>query len=129
MDLLLHQERLCETLGLRGRQQQIIEELIALLAPRGASASLAQAYLRQGDVATLLKRFDAAERTLSTALRLSRELGEAALERNALRSIGLLRWHRGTACGSAHDHQERAGHRAGDRRRPDGRGRSGEHRR
>jgi tetratricopeptide (TPR) repeat protein/class 3 adenylate cyclase len=95
VDLLLHQERLSETLGLRGRQQQIVEELIALLAPRGASASLAQAYLRQGDVATLLKRFDAAERTLSTALRLSRELGETALESNALRSIGLLHWHQG----------------------------------
>ena len=95
VDLLLQQERLCETLGLRGRQQQIVEELIALLAPRGASASLAQAYLRQGDLATLLKRFDAADRALSTALRLSRERGEAALERNALRSIGLLRWHEG----------------------------------
>ncbi len=95
VELLLHQERLCETLGLRGRQQQLVEELIALLAPRGASTSLAQAYLRQGDVATLLKRFDAAERTLSTALRLSRELGEAALESNALRSMGLLRWHQG----------------------------------
>jgi class 3 adenylate cyclase/tetratricopeptide (TPR) repeat protein len=95
VDLLLHQERLSETLGLRGRQQQIVDELIALLAPRGASASLGQAYLRQGDVATLLKRFDAAERALSTALRLSRELGETALERNTLRSIGLLRWHQG----------------------------------
>ena len=95
VDLLLQQERLCETIGLRGRQQQIVEELIALLTPRGASASLAHAYLRQGDVATLLKRFDPAERTLSTALRLSRELGEAALECNALRSIGLLHWHQG----------------------------------
>jgi tetratricopeptide (TPR) repeat protein/class 3 adenylate cyclase len=93
--LLLHQERLCETLGLRGRQQQLVEELIALLAPRGASANLAQAYLRQGDVATLLKRFDAAERALSTALRLSRELGEAGIESHTLRSIGLLRWHQG----------------------------------
>jgi tetratricopeptide (TPR) repeat protein/class 3 adenylate cyclase len=95
VDLLLQQERLCETLGLRGRQQQIVEELITLLAPRGASANLAQAYLRQGDVATLLKRFDAAERALSTALRLSRELGEASLEGNTLRSIGLLHWHQG----------------------------------
>ena len=95
VDLLLHEERLSETLGLRGRQQQIAEELIDLLAPRGPSASLAQAYLRQGDVATLLKRFDAAARTLSTALRLSRELGEGALECNALRSIGLLHWHQG----------------------------------
>ena len=95
VDVLLHEERLSETLGLRGRQQQIVEELIALLAPRGPSARLAQAYLRQGDVATLLKRFDAAARALSTALRLSRELGEAALECNTLRSIGLLHWHQG----------------------------------
>ena len=95
VDLLLHEERLSETLGLRGRQQQIVEELIDLLAPRGPSSRLAQAYLRQGDVATLLKRFDAAARALSTALRLSRELSEAALECNALRSIGLLDWHQG----------------------------------
>jgi tetratricopeptide (TPR) repeat protein len=73
----------------------MIEELIASLAPRGPSARLVQSYLRQGDVATLLKRFSAAERALSTALRMSRALGEAALERTALRSIGLLRWHEG----------------------------------
>jgi serine/threonine protein kinase/tetratricopeptide (TPR) repeat protein len=92
-DVLLQQERLCETLGQRGRQQQIVADLIALLAPRGASPRLALAYLRQGDLLTLLKRFDAADRALSTALRLSRERGDAALERHALRSIGLLRWH------------------------------------
>jgi serine/threonine protein kinase/tetratricopeptide (TPR) repeat protein len=92
-DLLLQQERLCETLGQRGRQQQIIGQLIALLAPRGASTQLAQAYLRQGDLSTLLRRFDAAERALATALRICRERGETALERHALRSIGLLRWH------------------------------------
>ena len=92
-DVLLQQERLCETLGLRGRQQQIVGELITLLAPRGASPRLTLAYLRQGDLLTLLKRFDAADRALSTALRMSRERGDAALERNALRSIGLLRWH------------------------------------
>jgi serine/threonine protein kinase/predicted ATPase len=92
-DLLLQQERLCETLGQRGRQQQIIGQLIALLAPRGASTRLAQAYLRQGDLSTLLRRFDAADRALGTALRIGRERGDAALERHALRSIGLLRWH------------------------------------
>jgi serine/threonine protein kinase/tetratricopeptide (TPR) repeat protein len=94
-DVLLRQERLCETLGLRGRQLQLSAELIALLAPHGASARLAEAYLRQGDVSTLLKRFDAADRALTTALRMSRERGDAALERSALRSIGLLRWHQG----------------------------------
>jgi tetratricopeptide (TPR) repeat protein/class 3 adenylate cyclase len=94
-DVLLRQERLCETLGLRGRQLQLSDELIALLAPHGASGRLAESYLRQGDVSTLLKRFDAADRALATALRMSRERGDAALERNALRSIGLLRWHQG----------------------------------
>ncbi|HVD92556.1 MAG TPA: tetratricopeptide repeat protein [Vicinamibacterales bacterium] len=94
-DVLLRQERLCETLGLRGRQIELAAELIALLAPRGASVRLAEAYLRQGDVSTLLKRFDAADRALATSLRMSRECGDAALERSALRSIGLLRWHQG----------------------------------
>jgi len=94
-DILLRQERVCETLGLRGRQQRLVDELIALLAPVGASAKLAEAYLRQGDVSTLLKKFDAAGRALETALRIAREQGDAAAERNALRSIGLLRWHEG----------------------------------
>ena len=94
-DVLLQQERLCETLGQRGRQQEIIGELVALLAPRGASERLAQAYLRQGDLLTLLKRYNEADRALSTSLRLSRERHDAALERHVLRSIGLLRWHEG----------------------------------
>ena len=66
-----------------------------MLAPRGASERLAQAYLRQGDLLTLLKRFNEADRALSTSLRLSRERHDAALERHVLRSIGLLRWHEG----------------------------------
>jgi tetratricopeptide (TPR) repeat protein/class 3 adenylate cyclase len=94
-DLLLQQERECETLGLRGRQREIIGALIAHLAPRGQSSRLAEAYLRQGDLLTLLKRFDAADRALSTALRISHERDDAALERNTLRSVGLLRWHEG----------------------------------
>jgi tetratricopeptide (TPR) repeat protein/class 3 adenylate cyclase len=93
--LLLEQERECETLGLRGRQRQIVSELIAHLAPLGPSTRLAEAYLRQGDLLTLLKHFGPADRALGTALRISREYGDAALERNALRSIGLLRWHEG----------------------------------
>jgi serine/threonine protein kinase/tetratricopeptide (TPR) repeat protein len=94
-DVLLQQERLCETLGQRGRQEQIVDELIAQLAPRGASERLAQAYLRKGDLATLLRRFDAADRALSTALRICRERNDVALEHTALRSMGLLRWHEG----------------------------------
>lgn len=94
-DLFLMQDRLCETLGLRGRQRQIVDDLITHLAPLGPSARLAEAYLRQGDLLTLLKRYNAADRTLGTALRMGREQADAALERNALRSIGLLRWHEG----------------------------------
>ena len=70
-DVLLQQERLCETLGQRGRQQQIVADLIALLAPRGASPRLALAYLRQGDL------LDAAE---AVRRRRSRVEHGAALE-------------------------------------------------
>jgi serine/threonine protein kinase/tetratricopeptide (TPR) repeat protein len=94
-DLLLLQERVCETLGLRARQQQIIDSLIAHLARSGSSARLAEVYLRQGDLSTLLKRFDAADRALATALRISDERGDPWLQRSALRSLGLLRWHEG----------------------------------
>ncbi len=94
-DVCFRQERLCETLGIRARQITIVEELIALLAPHGGSRQLAEAYLRQGDVFILLRRFDAADRSLATALRLSRELGDVNGERNAARSFGLLRSHEG----------------------------------
>jgi predicted ATPase len=94
-DVLLRQERLCEMLGLRSRQLDLVEALIALLAPYGPSERLAQAYLRQGDAFTLLRRFDVAERALETALRIARERRDAAGERNALRSIALLRTYEG----------------------------------
>lgn len=94
-DILLQQERVCETLGLRGRQQEIVRHLIAHLVPRGLSPRLAEAYLRQGDLLTLLQRFRGADRALGTALRIGREQGNPTLERNALRSLGLLRWHEG----------------------------------
>lgn len=94
-DVLLRQERLCEMLGLRSRQLGLVESLIALLAPHGPSQRLAQAYLRQGDAFTLLRRFESAERALETALRIERERGDTAGERNALRSIALLRSYEG----------------------------------
>ncbi len=94
-DILFRQERLCETLGLRGRQQRIIDELVALLAPSTEPAHLAEAYLRLGDLSTLLRRFEEAETALDHSLRLRRELGDAIGQRNTLRSLGLLRWHQG----------------------------------
>ena len=95
VDLLLQQERVCETLGLRARQQQIIDLLIAHLAREEGTVRLAEVYLRQGDLSTLLKRFDAADRALATALRIGQERGDTTLLRSALRSLGLLRWHEG----------------------------------
>ncbi|HET7583909.1 MAG TPA: tetratricopeptide repeat protein [Gemmatimonadaceae bacterium] len=93
--ILLRQERLCETLGLRERQQHLIDELITLLQPSGDGASLAEVYLRQGDVSTLLRRFDDAERALTRSLDLRRACGDVEGERNTLRSLGLMRWHQG----------------------------------
>ncbi|MGH7539747.1 MAG: serine/threonine-protein kinase PknK [Gemmatimonadota bacterium] len=93
--LLLRAERVCESLGLRERQLEMARELISLLEPRGESAQLAEAYLRLGDVHTLVKRFDEAERALEESLRVGRALGDAEAERNTLRSLGLLRWHQG----------------------------------
>jgi tetratricopeptide (TPR) repeat protein/class 3 adenylate cyclase len=94
-DILLLQERMCETLGLRERQQQLIDEVIALLPPNEAPPQLAEAHLRQGDLFTLLGRFDLGAAALETSLRLSRERGDPTGEGNALRSLGLLRWHEG----------------------------------
>jgi tetratricopeptide (TPR) repeat protein/class 3 adenylate cyclase len=95
LEILLRQERLCETLGQRGRQQQIISELIRLLGPDGDRARLAEVYLRQGDVCTLLRRFDEGEQALQRTLRIQRELADETGEQKALRSLGLLRWYQG----------------------------------
>ena len=94
-DVLLRQERLCEALGLRSRQLVLVESLIALLAPHGPSERLAQAYLRQGDAFTLLRRFESAERSLETAQRIAQDRADDAGARNALRSLALLRSYEG----------------------------------
>ena len=104
-DLLLQQERLCETLGLRARQQEIIDALIAHLAREGTSARLAEAYLRQGDLSTLLKRFDAADRALGTALRIAQERGDTTLAAQRLAQSWSAPLARGTARRGARDHR------------------------
>ena len=92
-EVLLRQERMCETLGLRARQQLLIDRLIALLEGSGDTRRLSEVYLRQGDLFTLLRRFGDAEHVLQESLRLRRELNDAALIRHSLRSLGLLCWH------------------------------------
>ncbi|MFQ5853301.1 MAG: tetratricopeptide repeat protein, partial [Candidatus Binatia bacterium] len=94
-DILLQQERLCETLGERERQQRLIDELLSLLEITKDRARLADVYRRQGELFTLLGRFDSAEPALRDSLRISQELCDAAGERNTLRSLGFLDWHRG----------------------------------
>jgi predicted ATPase len=95
VEVLLEQERLCETLGLRGRQQELIGRLILLLENAGDPRRLAEAYRRQGDVHTLLTRYDEAETALARALALDREVGNEVGERSTLTSLGLLCWHQG----------------------------------
>ncbi|MEE8536633.1 MAG: AAA family ATPase, partial [Acidobacteriota bacterium] len=87
VEMLLQQERICEMIGLRVRQQHIIDELFTLLEPAGDRARLAEVYLRQGDVYTLLQRYDAAEEALNMSLQLSRDLSDPVGEHNALRSM------------------------------------------
>src|SRR5690606_21980481 len=94
-DVLLRQERLCETLGLRSRQLALVESLIALLAPRGPPLLRGQACLRQCDAFAFARRFEAGERALETAMRVAVERGDATAERSALRSIAFLRSYEG----------------------------------
>jgi predicted ATPase/class 3 adenylate cyclase len=92
-EVALRQERLCEVMGLRTRQLGIVAALIDRLVPHGPSAELAQAYLRQGDAYTLLKRFDEAEEALTNSRRVAVLQRDDAAERSALRSLALLRSH------------------------------------
>ena len=95
IDVLLEQERLYETLGQRERQQAIINQILSLLQPTGDPARLAEVYVRQGDLYTLLRRFTAAAEALDESVRISRDISDPIGERNALRSLGLLYWHEG----------------------------------
>jgi serine/threonine protein kinase/pimeloyl-ACP methyl ester carboxylesterase/tetratricopeptide (TPR) repeat protein len=60
---------------------------------KASAASSCACWSRQGDLYTLTQQFRLAERELSNSLRMARQIGNRAAERNALRSIGLLRWH------------------------------------
>jgi tetratricopeptide (TPR) repeat protein/class 3 adenylate cyclase len=95
IELLLRQERLCETLGKRGRQQRLIDELVGLLEPTEDRQCLAEVYVRQGDVYTLQRRFEGAEAALRKALAIHHGIDDGVGKRSALRSLGLLRWHEG----------------------------------
>nr|MDQ3082220.1 tetratricopeptide repeat protein [Gemmatimonadota bacterium] len=94
-EVLFRQERTCETLGLRERQHQLVETLIDLLQRRSESEKLADAYLRQGELYTLLRQFQLAAQALEKSLQLARDRDDAVAERNALRSLGFMSWQQG----------------------------------
>ncbi|HEY4492037.1 MAG TPA: tetratricopeptide repeat protein, partial [Acidobacteriota bacterium] len=58
-------------------------------------SKMAEVYRREGELMTLLGRFDAAQNALEKSLSLCRDLSDIPAERNALRSLGFLRWHSG----------------------------------
>jgi tetratricopeptide (TPR) repeat protein len=95
VEILFRQERLCEGLGLRQRQRQIVDELVVLLESGGDSTRLAEAYLRKGELHTILHEFEDAEASLDHSLRIRREHGDALGERASLRGLGFLHWSQG----------------------------------
>ena len=92
IDILFRQERLCDLLGLRERQRQIVDELVSLLESSADRAALAEAYLHKGELHTLVSEFDDAEAALEASLRLRRETGDSLGERASLRGLSFLRW-------------------------------------
>jgi tetratricopeptide (TPR) repeat protein/class 3 adenylate cyclase len=92
--ILLEQERLCESMGRRRRQQEILARLRALLDPQRDQAALATVHLRQADLWILQQKLSEAQPELDSAVTLGRETGNIDAERGALNSLGMLFWHR-----------------------------------
>src|SRR6185436_1853113 len=65
IDVLLGQERVCETLGFRDRQQELINRVMSLLDPSADRSLRADTLVRQGELSTLLGHFDEAESALT----------------------------------------------------------------
>jgi predicted ATPase/class 3 adenylate cyclase len=95
IDILLQQERLYETFGLRDQQQTIINQLFSLARGAGDLSRLAEVHMRQGDLYTQLGQYDAAERALHDALGNWRDLSDKVGESRSLRSMGFLLWNQG----------------------------------
>ncbi len=92
VEVLLEMERACETLGQRTRQQELIDEAMLILEPLGDTAKRAEAEIRQGELLTLLGKFEEADVHLENSIRVSRQLGDPVRDRAALRALGFLRW-------------------------------------
>jgi tetratricopeptide (TPR) repeat protein len=92
VEILIRQERLCDAMGSRERQQQVLDELVSMLESAGDERRLAEAYLRRGELLTILGVHDEAERALTLSLRLRRDMGDVLGERVTLRGLSFLRW-------------------------------------
>jgi tetratricopeptide (TPR) repeat protein/class 3 adenylate cyclase len=95
IETLLEEERICDTLGWRERQEAVIQQIFSILRGHDDPSSRAAACLRQGDLFTQLGRFEEADRALQEALCIRRGLVDKNGEGNALRSLSFLRWHQG----------------------------------
>ena len=95
IEILLAQERQCETLGMRDRQQALIDRVFSLLPASGDQTLIGEALVRQGELCTLLGCFDKAEVALDQALAIRRAHSDLIGERIVLRNMGFLHWRRG----------------------------------
>ena len=95
VETLLEEERLCDTLGWRTQQEAVMTQVFSILRVYDDPASLAAAYLRQGDLYTQLGRLQDADEALTKSLSMRQALGDRAGESNALRSLSFLQWHQG----------------------------------
>lgn len=93
IEILLRQERLCETLGNRTKQQEIINELLKTLFRRTDQPKIVDVYCRQADLYTIVGQLDDAEQIVIESLRICKDLNDLEAEKKALRSMGFIRWH------------------------------------
>ena len=95
IEIWLAQERQCETLGLRDRQQSLIDRAFSFLNESEDQALLAETLVRQGELSTLLGCFEKAETAFNQALEIRRTNADSIGERIVLRNMGFLHWRQG----------------------------------
>src|SRR5262249_9004495 len=95
VDLLLEQERLCETLGDREQQEALLARALSTLHGTKDRHLMSEVYRRKAELFTLIGRFRESEEAANQSLQVSHELADLHSERNAHRSKGFLFWNQG----------------------------------